>query len=138
MISVLLASTQGPLLAPDLAAQETSDPEPPPSFWEEAGYVLAMETAFTGLSLLGSRENGWGPAITGGFDLVIAVAGLENASQKESGIQKTGHYLVAAGFVAKSLYNFHLGKDHSGGTRFWANLIGYNALVFFGYFLDTL
>lgn len=108
------------------------------SIWQEMGYVLAMETVFIGMGFLGSRQNGWGPAVTGGFDLVMGVAGLGNASLKESGVQKTGHYLVSAGFAAKSLYNFHFGKEHSEKVRFWTNVIGYNVLVFAGYFLDTL
>ena len=108
------------------------------SVLEELGYVLAMETVFTGMSFLGSRQNGWGPAITGGFDLFLGVAGLENASLKESGAQKTGHYLISAGFAAKALYNFHFGKGHSKKAQWWTNIIGYNVLVFAGYFLDTL
>ena len=127
-----------PLWAQAPSAQQTSDENSQTSVWTETGYVLAMETVFTGMSLLGSRQNGWGPAITGGVDLFFAVAGLENGSRKESGVQKTGHYLISAGFAAKALYNFRLGRDHSSNAQFWTNFVGYNVLVFAGYFLDTL
>ncbi len=108
------------------------------SLWEEMGYILAMETVFTGMSYLASRKNRYGPAIAGGFDLFMGLAGLPNASKQESGIQKTGHYLISAGFVAKSLFNFQFGKNHSKNARFLTNFIGFNVLVFTGYFLDTL
>jgi len=108
------------------------------SIWEEIGYILAMETVFTGMSYLASRKNGCGPAITGGFDLFMGLAGMKNASKQELGIQKTGHYLISAGFIAKSLYNFRFSKNHNKNNRFWINFIGFNVLVFFGYFLDTL
>ncbi len=108
------------------------------SIWEEMGYVLAMETVFTGMSYLASRKNAYGPAISGGFDFLIGLAGIHNASIKESRIQATGHYLISAGFIAKGLYNFRLSKNHSSKTRFLTNFIGFNVLVFTGYFLDTL
>lgn len=138
ILLLLLGAIHGPLWAQDSSAQRTSDENSQTSVWTEMGYVLAMETVFTGMSLLGSRQNGWGPAITGGADLLIAGAGLENASGKDPGVQKTGHYLISVGFAAKSLYNFRLGRDHSSNAQFWTNLIGYNVLVFVGYFLDTL
>ena len=112
--------------------------DPGSSVWAEVGYVLAMETVFTGMSFLGSRPNRWGPAVTGAFDLFMAGAGVNGASHKEPGIQKTGHYAISAGFAAKSLYNLYWGRDHSSSAQFWTNLVGYNVLVFFGYFLDTL
>ncbi|MBL7011115.1 MAG: hypothetical protein ISR82_07820 [Candidatus Marinimicrobia bacterium] len=105
---------------------------------EEMGYVFAMETVFTGMSYLSSREQWYGPAITGGFDLFMGLAGLENASIKELESQKIGHYIISSGFIAKSMYNFHYGKKHNKKTRFWTNFIGYNLLVFAGYYLDTL
>ena len=108
------------------------------SVLEEAGYVLAMESVFTGMSYLASQNNRWGPAIAGGFDLFIGVAGLQNASLQKTGVQKTGHYLITAGFIVKSLYNLRFGKRHSAKTKFWANFIGFNVLVFTGYYLDTL
>jgi len=108
------------------------------SIWVEMGYILAMESVFTGMSYLGSRKNGCGPAIAGGFDLFMGLAGIRNASKQELGIQTTGHYLISAGFVAKSLYNFRFGKNHNTKTRFLINFIGFNVLVFTGYFLDTL
>ena len=108
------------------------------SLWEEMGYVLAMETVFTGMSYLGSRKNTYGPAIAGCFDLFMGLAGLQNASKQKSGIQTTGYYLISGGFIAKSLYNFRFGKSHSKNTRFTINFIGFNVLVFTGYFLDTL
>tara|TARA_B100000315_G_C14595953_1_gene599325 strand:+ start:8235 stop:8624 length:390 start_codon:yes stop_codon:yes gene_type:complete len=105
---------------------------------EEMGYVLAMEIVFGGMSYLATQEQWYGPAITGGFDLFMGLAGLENAGIKESGTQSVGHYLISAGFVAKSIYNFKFSKKHSKKFRFWANFIGYNVLVFSGYYLDTL
>ena len=108
------------------------------SLWEEIGYVLAMQTVFTGMSYLGSRKDTYGPAIAGSFDLFMGLAGLQNASKQKSGIQTTGHYLISAGFIAKSLYNFRFGNNHSKNTRFMINFIGFNVLVFTGYFLDTL
>lgn len=108
------------------------------SIWVEMGYVLAMETVFTGMSYLSSRDQRYGPVIAGGFDLFMGLAGLPNASRKESAIQKTGYYLISAGFIAKSLYNFRFGESHSKKTRFLTNFIGFNVLVFTGYFLDTL
>lgn len=108
------------------------------SIWEEMGYILAMETVFTGSSYLASRKNGYAPAIAGGFDVFIGLAGLKNASKQKSGIKKTGHYLISAGFIAKSLYTFRFGKNHSSNARFLTNFIGFNVLVFTGYFLDTL
>ncbi|MGI9627881.1 MAG: hypothetical protein ACR2QM_13675 [Longimicrobiales bacterium] len=135
---LLLGSTQVPLWGQDSSATQTSEGSSRTSVWTEMGYVLAMETVFTGMSLLGSRQDDWGPVITGGGDLLIAVAGLENASRRESGVQRSGHYLISAGFAAKSLYNLRLGRDHSNNTQFWTNFVGYNVLVFIGYFLDTL
>lgn len=108
------------------------------SILEELGYILAMETVFTVMSFFASREQWYGHAITAGFDLFMGFAGLENASYKESTIQSNGHYMISAGFFAKSLYNLWFGKKHDKKVRFWTNFVGYNVLVFTGYFLDTL
>ena len=116
----------------------SSDKNSQTSLWVEMGYVLAMETVFTGMSYLASRKKGCGPAIAGGFDLFMGMAGLQNASKQKSGIQTIGHYSISAGFIVKSLYNFQFGKNHSTNTRFWTNFIGFNVLVFIGYYLDTL
>ena len=108
------------------------------SFIVEVGYVAAMETVFLGMSYLASRDAGSGPVIAGGFDLAMAIAGALNQPGDDLAIQRVGHYLISAGFLAKSIYNFRLGKDHSQGVRFWVNFIGFNTLVFTGYYLDTL
>lgn len=104
----------------------------------ELGYISAMEAVFIGMSYLGSRRNRWGPAIAGGFDLFMGGAGLVAAPHRTSEIATIGHYLISVGFLGKSLYNFWIGQDHSTGTRFWTNFVGFNVLVFTGYFLDTL
>ena len=106
--------------------------------WAELGYVSAMEAFFLGMSYLGSRRNRWGPAIAGGVDLFIAMAGMVGAPHRASAIAIIGHYLISVGFVGKSLYNFWIGQGHRSGTRFWTNFVGFNILVFTGYFLDTL
>ena len=108
------------------------------SVLEELGYILAMETVFVGMSYLASRKQVYGPIATAGFDLFMGFAGLNNASYQEAGIHEVGHYLISAGFFAKSLYNFKLSKDQSQKTRFLINFTAYNILVFTGYFLDSL
>ena len=108
------------------------------SVFEELGYILAMETVFVGMSYLASRKQVYGPIATAGFDLFMGFAGLNNASYQEARIHEVGHYLISAGFFAKSLYNFKLSKDQSQKTRFLINFTAYNILVFTGYFLDSL
>ena len=108
------------------------------SLLKELGYVLAMETVVGALSYAASLDQWYGPVIAGGFDLFMGYGGYENASYKELEVQRIGYYLICAGFVAKSLYNFHFGKKHDRKVRFWANFIGNNLLIFSGYFLDTL
>ena len=109
-----------------------------PSVLEELGYILAMETVFVGMSYLASRKQVYGPIATAGFDLFMGFAGLNNASYQEAGIHEVGHYLISAGFFAKSLYNLKLSKGQSKRTRFLINFTAYNILVFTGYFLDSL
>ena len=104
----------------------------------ELGYILAMETTFTGLSYLASRGPAYGPAVTGGFDIFMGLAGLNNSLYKKTKAQKLGFYLLSAGFIAKALYNFRFGRNHSSNVQFWTNFISYNVLVFSGYFLDSL
>jgi len=108
------------------------------SVLEELGYILAMETVFVGMSYLASRKQVYGPIATAGFDLFMGFAGLNNAFYQEARIHEVGHYLISAGFFAKSLYNFKLSKDQSQKTRFLINFTAYNILVFTGYFLDSL
>ncbi len=116
----------------------SSESESGSSTLEEIGYILAMETVFTGMSYLASREEGSGPAIAGGFDVLIGLAGIPNATIQDSNAKKAGYFLISAGFIAKSLYNFHYGENHDTKTRFLTNFIGFNVLVFTGYYLDTL
>lgn len=101
--------------------------------WAEIGYITAMQTTFTGLSYLASRKN---PALVGGIDLLMGVAGFANIPHKESKLQKAGYYFVSAGFLAKALYNFRFAKNHNKRVRFWTNFIGFNILVFTGYAVD--
>jgi len=108
------------------------------SIWTEMGYVLAMESFFTGMSYLASRKNNYGPTITGSFDLFMGFAGIHGVSNAKSITKKSGLLLISAGFIAKSLYNFRLGKNHETKTRFLTNFIGFNILVFTGYYLDAL
>ena len=105
---------------------------------EEAGYILAQQTAFTGLSVLANKENYYGHIIVGAFDLFFAYAGFQNGLHKDLQIQKIGYFLLSAGFAAKAAYTMHYGKDHSDKTRFWTNFAAYNVLVYSGYYLDTL
>lgn len=108
------------------------------SVLEEAGYILAQQTAFTGMSYLANKENYYGHIIVGALDLFFAYAGIQNGLHKDLHIQKIGYFLLSAGFAAKSAYTLHYGKDHSDKTRFWTNFAAYNVLVYSGYYLDTL
>jgi len=108
------------------------------SIAEEAGYILAQQAAFTGLSALANKENVYGHLIVGAFDLFFTYAGIQNGLHKDQEIQKIGYYLLSTGFTAKAAYTMHFGKDHSNKKRFWTNFIAYNILVYTGYFLDTL
>ena len=56
---------------------------------EEMEYVLAMEMVFGGMSYLATQDKFYGPVITECFALFMGLAGLENASLKELGIQST-------------------------------------------------
>ncbi len=105
---------------------------------EEAGYILAQQTAFTGLSYLANKENYYGHIIVGAFDLFFAYAAIENGLHKDLQLQKIGYFLLSAGFATKAAYNMHYGKDHSDKTRFWTNFIAYNVLVYSGYYLDSV
>lgn len=105
---------------------------------EEAGYILAQQTAFAGLSYLANKENYYGHLIVAAFDLFFAYAGVQNGLHKDLQIQKIGYFLLSAGFAAKAAYTMHFGKDHSDKTRFWTNFAAYNVLVYSGYYLDTL
>lgn len=104
----------------------------------ELGYILAMETAFLGLSFLGSRDNKWGPPVVGGSDIFMALAGISTPETGPIDIQQLGYYAVSAGFLLKALYNFGgLGTPNE-KQRFQVNFLSYNLLVFTGYYLDTL
>lgn len=124
-------------LGPAYRVTTTNDDEKP-SFWVEAGYVVAMETVFTGMSFLASRDDGRVRAVTGGFDAFMGVAGLGNAVVKKPRVQRVGHFLIATGFIAKAAYNFGLSRNHSRRQRFLTNYVGFNVLVFTGYYLDEV
>ena len=82
----------GPVLAKDQAAtyrfaQATDDPtdrENKTSLTAELGYILAMETCFTGMSYLASRGTPYVRAIAGGFDLFMGTAGLGHAGHQKN------------------------------------------------------
>lgn len=105
---------------------------------EEAGYIIAQQTAVTGLSYLANQEQFYGHLIVGALDLFFAFASVQNGFHKEMDVQKIGYLLISAGFVAKSAYTVHFGKDHSDKKRFWTNFIAFNTLMYSGYLLDTL
>ncbi len=116
---------------------ELENPPPETSLLAELGYILAMEAAFTGLSLLASQDKPLGHAAAGGFDLFMGVAGIQNALQQEKPAARLGYLALSGGFFAKSLYVFKLGEDHPRRTRFWVNFAAYNLLVFTGYYIDA-
>ncbi len=105
---------------------------------EEAGYILAQQAAFGGLSVLANKEKVKGHLIVGAFDVFFAYAGIQNGLHKELGSQQVGYFLLSTGFLAKSAYTMHFGKGHSNKKRFWVNYVAYNVLVYSGYFLDSL
>jgi len=109
-----------------------------PSILEEAGYILAQQAAFGGLSYLATKENVYGHLIVGAFDIFFAVAGIQNGLHKELGVQQIGYYLLSSGFLAKAGYTLHFGKNQSDKKQFWVNYVAYNVLVYSGYFLDSL
>ncbi len=117
------------------AVQET---EPKTPLLVELGYISAMELTFAGMSYLASRDHWAGPVAAGGFDLFMGYAGIQNALHQDAMLNQVGYVALSAGFLAKALYNFKFGKDHSAKDRFKVNFIGYNVLVFSGYYLDSL
>ncbi len=108
------------------------------SVLEEAGYILAQQAAFGGLSYLATKEKVYGHLIVGALDIFFAYAGVQNGLVKEMGAQQIGYYLLSTGFLAKAGYSIKFGKNHSDKKRFWVNYVAYNVLVYSGYFLDSL
>jgi len=105
---------------------------------EELGYISAMELTFAGMSYIATQDQWHGEKIAGGFDVFMAVGGLKNASHQEPGIHTIGYYLLSAGFFAKAYFNIQMTEQRNSKEVFWINFIAYNALVFSGYFLDSL
>ncbi|MBL7013030.1 MAG: hypothetical protein ISR83_01290 [Candidatus Marinimicrobia bacterium] len=108
------------------------------SIMEELGYISLQQVTFGSVSYLASQDKWYGKQFAGGFDAFMSVAGVNNALVQESGIQSIGYYLLSAGFFAKSFYNFKYAGDRTSKEVFWVNYIGYNILVYFGYFLDSI
>lgn len=115
-----------------------ADQEPKTPLLEELGYIAAQQVVFVGLSYLSSRKKGYAPLVATGFDVFMGTAGLLNISHQEKTIQKIGHLAVSTGFFAKSYYTMKGGEDQSEKTRFWTSYLSYSALVYLGYYLDTL
>jgi len=105
---------------------------------QELGYISMQQVVFVGVSHLASGGWQYGPFLAGGFDAFMGVAGFQNVKHKETKTQKWGYYLLTLGFLAKSAYNFHYGKNSTNKSQFWVNYLGYNVLVYFGYYLDSL
>ncbi|MBT4991386.1 MAG: hypothetical protein HOM94_06655, partial [Candidatus Marinimicrobia bacterium] len=105
---------------------------------EELGYISAMELTFAGMSYIATQDQWHGEKIAGGFDVIMAVGGLKNAAYQEPGIHTIGYYLLSAGFFAKAYFNIQMTEQRNSKEVFWINFIAYNALVFSGYFLDSL
>ncbi len=104
----------------------------------ELGYIFAQQVAFGGLSYLASRDSGYGPYISGGFDVFIGAAGAMSIMGQASPKIQLGYAALTAGFLAKTAYTFKLGDSHSMKKRFWVSYLAYNALIYFGYYLDSL
>lgn len=105
---------------------------------EEAGYILAQQAAFGGLSYLVTKEKVYGHLLVGAIDIFFVYAGIQNGLQKEINAQQIGYYLLSTGFLAKAGYATYFGKKHSYKKRFWVNYVAYNVLVYSGYFLDSI
>ena len=105
---------------------------------EEAGYILAQQAAFIGLSVLANKEKVYGHLIVGALDIFFTYAGIQNGLHKELGSQQVGYFLLSTGFLAKATYTMHFGKGHTDKKRFWINFVAYNVLVYTGYYLDSL
>jgi len=117
--------------------QTTPDSGKTTSLWIEMGYILAIESALGGLSYLASLKSRWGRYTTGGFDLMMGVAGILG-SQDPANSDSFAYYLLISGFFVKAIYNFLPPDSYSPRDRFWTNLIGLNILIFSGYYLDSL
>lgn len=104
----------------------------------ELGYISAMEITFAGLSYLSGRDHWAGRSVVGGADVLMGLAGVGNAFAQDATLNQLGYFALSAGFMAKALYNFGVFGDPSLEERMKVNFIGYNILVFSGYFLDSL
>jgi len=121
-----------------LCAQVGHEEETEIDFWEEAGYILAMEVTFTGFSLLSTLDKKIGPLGTGIGDGVIGLLGIPGIIEASRNVRwgdALGLSLVSAGFLIKAIYNFNLDPHDSKAKRFWVNFISYNFLIFSGYLI---
>lgn len=57
------------------------------SIAEEAGYILAQQAAFTGLSVLANKDNVYGHLIVGAIDIFFTYAGIQNGLHKDLEVQ---------------------------------------------------
>ena len=112
--------------------------EPKTPLLQEVGYVAAQQVVFVGLSYLSSRERGFGPVVAAGFDVFMGTAGALNIPHQNHIVKQAGYVVIASGFFAKSYYTLSLADLYSEKDIFLSSYLVYNALVYFGYLLDTL
>ncbi len=104
------------------------------SLVEEAGYIMAMETTFLAMSYLSTQDQYYGHFAVGGFDAFMAYSGfLQAMARYEEVPQYKGMFLIASGFLLKSLYNFQSANIKDKNKLMWINFLAYNLLVFSGY-----
>ena len=103
---------------------------------EEAGYVLAMEATFATMSYLSMQDEYYGHYAIGGFDTFMAYSGFMQALARHQEVPEyRGMFLIATGFLLKSIYNLQSAKIDDKNRLFWTNFIAYNLLVFSGYYI---
>ncbi len=117
-------------------SQENKQEETP--LTHEIGYILAQQIAFGGLSYLASRKSGYGPYISGGFDVFIGGVGALNLMSQIYPKLQIGYAAITLGFFAKTAYTFKWSISHTVKEKFWASYLAYNLLIYFGYYLDSL
>lgn len=122
--------------SPQFTLPQPSDQQTP--ILHEIGYIAAQQVAFTGLSYLASREKGYGPIIVGAFDAIMGTAGAFTATGDQSPTVKLGYLALSIGFYSKSYYVLSAGKEDSINRKFLTNYLAYNALIYLGYYLDSL
>ena len=72
----------------------------------------------------------------GGFDTFMAYSGFMQALARHQEVPEyRGMFLIATGFLLKSIYNLQSAKIDDKNRLFWTNFIAYNLLVFSGYYI---